>query len=781
MASESRDCLISITGREKNGYSFQFTYARVTWVTTVSSEALEDLVGTFQSFGRSGNSERHLHKAQAEYIGSRIYSELFPKYSAERLMSQIGQPDTKIRIILQLPDLSLLDSIPSETMFNVNHGGFLAINGVSIIRQRIIHSLWPTAHMGSPREILILASDRSQAFAAEVTAANEALKSLITAERARVTVIHPRSRDELVELLDRQYFDIIHVQEECELDPASGVPSMVIVGKRGPEYVPARIFLNSGPPELIFLSGLAGSRDSRPLRPTADLASRLVEVGIRSVIASTFAIQPQASMTLINEIYSNLAAGKSVDQSVAEARRSISDKLDSTDWTSIILVARDHVEVVPFRRKVSYTPDVLVEMTANQSEEQDNKHWAINSYVRGGIQSEYFHSSSLTADGNWRRRLGATKLGRGLVKEFGEDRAENIARVGAIELLGEIVSLPHRVFSEAIASSQVRTLNSAKRELVVSHGLVDRRLSLLVLVSKGYFKDLQRDVNYDPENDMQSLPTSQCIGIPVASLVTEPTVALAWARLLNRTRTEEIVEELDELVHFLARGAETAEGIGMDLEPAILLWIARPRLLVATMPRMIPLCVPRPPFDVDGPNAKISTAGALVRDIEGRVGVTACFHGTGAVGTVVKLGFSDCRVALAAELHDTVFLPLPNGVNLPELYANGGPLINRPPWETEKVSFWGRTSGVIETTVTSTDKGLPMVRPGKQMCVQTKPDTEEGDSGAALVNQFDNLIGFAFQRTAFGEPIEFTDWIWAAAALSGLGLNALTREELKWD
>jgi S1-C subfamily serine protease len=55
--------------------------------------------------------------------------------------------------------------------------------------------------------------------------------------------------------------------------------------------------------------------------------------------------------------------------------------------------------------------------------------------------------------------------------------------------------------------------------------------------------------------------------------------------------------------------------------------------------------------------------------------------------------------------------------------------------------------------------------------VQTGADTNTGDSGSALINQDDKVIGFAFERAAFGEKPQITDWIWAANALSALGLT----------
>jgi len=122
-------------------------------------------------------------------------------------------------------------------------------------------------------------------------------------------------------------------------------------------------------------------------------------------------------------------------------------------------------------------------------------------------------------------------------------------------------------------------------------------------------------------------------------------------------------------------------------------------------------------------------------------------------------------------VYDTVFIPTPAGLNIPNLAAPAGALVNRPPWASEPVWFWGRSSGQKHTIVTGHDNGLPRGRPGRQLCVQTRPETEEGDSGAGLVNADGALVGFLFQRTEYGSPIQFSDWIWANSALDALGLS----------
>jgi S1-C subfamily serine protease len=94
------------------------------------------------------------------------------------------------------------------------------------------------------------------------------------------------------------------------------------------------------------------------------------------------------------------------------------------------------------------------------------------------------------------------------------------------------------------------------------------------------------------------------------------------------------------------------------------------------------------------------------------------------------------------------------------------------PSEAEQVSFEGAGTGArVSTRVKSHDAGILRKRSTIQLKVQTPADTNTGDSGSALVDHDDCVIGFGFERTAPGDFPELTDWIWAANALDSLGLT----------
>ena len=251
----------------------------------------------------------------------------------------------------------------------------------------------------------------------------------------------------------------------------------------------------------------------------------------------------------------------------------------------------------------------------------------------------------------------------------------------------------------------------------------------------------------------------------------------AVAKLVRNIRREQ--EQGDWAAETLVDAGryEAADEEGLNISVAELGLEAvnrcRPHVVLGPMPKMVPLCVPTPPFDIEA-GTRRSSSGVMAKDQRGQIGVTACFHGAGPVGSLVQVGARECIVSAADQVQDTVFVPLPDGVNYPELHGRRGLLTKRPPWQTERVRFHGSTSGERWCRITGIDIGLPGTRPNRQLCVQTTPDTDEGDSGAALLNEDDEVVGFAFQRTAWGEPIQFTDWIWAASALQALNLQMVT-------
>jgi hypothetical protein len=100
----------------------------------------------------------------------------------------------------------------------------------------------------------------------------------------------------------------------------------------------------------------------------------------------------------------------------------------------------------------------------------------------------------------------------------------------------------------------------------------------------------------------------------------------------------------------------------------------------------------------------------------------------------------------------------------------GGVREDREPAKADHVRFDGVINQNRTTRIFGSDNGLLRARPTVQLKVQTDPDTDQGDSGSALLDEHDSVLGFAFERTDYDDYPQFTDWIWAANALRALQL-----------
>ena len=210
---------------------------------------------------------------------------------------------------------------------------------------------------------------------------------------------------------------------------------------------------------------------------------------------------------------------------------------------------------------------------------------------------------------------------------------------------------------------------------------------------------------------------------------------------------------------------------------ADLLAITQPEIIQTRQPRMERTCVPDPYMELTAGNER-STAGLLCRDKDGRLGLTACLHGTGPEGTEVQIdGLRSYKVAQANSVQDLVFIPIDDDTNIPPLLAPEGVLQSRAPYQGEDVSFVGATNtNQVDTKVQTHDSGVCSRKAHKQLRLQTPLVTDRGDSGAALIGHSGHVLGFAFDRTHPDDVPKFSDWIWADNALSALGLTPYREE-----
>lgn len=217
------------------------------------------------------------------------------------------------------------------------------------------------------------------------------------------------------------------------------------------------------------------------------------------------------------------------------------------------------------------------------------------------------------------------------------------------------------------------------------------------------------------------------------------------------------------------------QALGSDLSIPEVMDIARPDVVFFPRPEMVNLCAPHPSFRIENGN-EISTSGVLCRNRDGQLGITACYHGTGPEGTALTINGRQYEVTMADRVQDLVFIPVEGAFGTcPQRALSGLREVNDlVPARDEKFSFDGIVNPNTDTYAQSCDPWLFNSDPDAQLRMQTTRDTDQGDSGSALVDRNDKLVGFAFRMTAYGVRPGFTDWIWAPNALGALGLSPAT-------
>jgi len=93
-------------------------------------------------------------------------------------------------------------------------------------------------------------------------------------------------------------------------------------------------------------------------------------------------------------------------------------------------------------------------------------------------------------------------------------------------------------------------------------------------------------------------------------------------------------------------------------------------------------------------------------------------------------------------------------------YGLKGPL-KKMPRLNAPAFFDGALSGPTPTLITANDLAIMDPQPEEMCKVYTEPATVPGDSGAALIDEDDYIVGFAHTRSGYGSRAKFSTWVWA--------------------
>jgi hypothetical protein len=278
----------------------------------------------------------------------------------------------------------------------------------------------------------------------------------------------------------------------------------------------------------------------------------------------------------------------------------------------------------------------------------------------------------------------------------------------------------------------------ATQMILVSHASGTRHD---LLVFDPYYRDKPRvaDIGpFDRENIHESLP------VPSQSPL-----------LAERLRQVDV--DLEERI--VARAVEEVAQTG------------RFGLVVMPAPREIPTCAPSPalPVRVAEGNREdpVASVGVVLLAPNNVVYATTALHALNGDTEVVSVGQASGRVIRRNSVTDSCVIQLSNhSVPRPETVGHINMFRAAMPPLYRSAEFTGVSSGHKVTQITAVDLSVMDPQHYLGSKVYTSPDTIPGDSGAALLDENEWLLGFAATRSSFDASVGFSTWTWAEQVLS---------------
>lgn len=197
--------------------------------------------------------------------------------------------------------------------------------------------------------------------------------------------------------------------------------------------------------------------------------------------------------------------------------------------------------------------------------------------------------------------------------------------------------------------------------------------------------------------------------------------------------------------------------------------VGRFALLLAPFPKTVPVAgsASVSAFSVEADGHKVATTGVSVPGP--RLAFTTALHAVTGKASIEVDGHA-ARVAVEHAATDSCLLEVPEGPPVPE-WTHAGPLRALSPRQNEEVRFFGASSGAMTTRVTGWDISILAAQEVVGSKVYTPPDTAPGDSGAALFDAADHVLGFAVYVTGRRELIRYSAWVWADQVFRALGID----------
>jgi hypothetical protein len=211
-------------------------------------------------------------------------------------------------------------------------------------------------------------------------------------------------------------------------------------------------------------------------------------------------------------------------------------------------------------------------------------------------------------------------------------------------------------------------------------------------------------------------------------------------------------------------------GMSAGLTPAILAGtsaeLAANRefgMAVARAPEQTETCSLSPAVTlVDDDNEVVATLGTVLQTGKHGWIATTANHAVPAKATSVKAGNSSLRVVRRHSESDSCLLEIARAlIEEHEQKGLAGPLRGLPPTQYAPATFFGGSSMYVLTHIHGYDPSVIDPQADEMSKIYTDADTAPGDSGAALIDSQDKILGFSLRRSRYGARIRFSVWVWA--------------------
>jgi hypothetical protein len=177
---------------------------------------------------------------------------------------------------------------------------------------------------------------------------------------------------------------------------------------------------------------------------------------------------------------------------------------------------------------------------------------------------------------------------------------------------------------------------------------------------------------------------------------------------------------------------------------------------------------PALPVTVASDPRPLATAGVIGTDEAGRMlAITALHAVAGTTTEQLLVGGAAASIVGEHQLTDSCLLSVTCRAGTSSGRAG---ILDFAPQSYRSATFDGAASLHKETIIRGSDLSILAPSPFLSSKVYTDPQTLPGDSGSALIDHEDHIVGFAVSRTALGAAVEFSIWSWAEQVLAAHGL-----------